>query len=457
MYLSLLGACIILLLIKIYLSYKESFRYFEKQGIPFPKPTIPFGNFWRVGFNVHFIDKINAIYRQFRGKDTLCGFFVLNRPVYLILDPGLIKHVLQTDFYHFHDRGLYHNENSDPLSAHLFCISGEKWKNLRAKFTSTLTTGKIKGMFHILTSVSDNLIGVLGDAADKNVAIDYRDMMSRYMADIIGMTAFGLDCNALKNPSSEIMRIKEFLSFQDLKYKLHFVFVNAFQNFARKLSIQVLPNYIQEFFVNVITDAVKNREENNIKRNDFLDMLIQLKNNGKLDGEEKEIGKISFSDLLAQCFVLFIAGFETSSTAISYALYELALNQDLQDKTRREIDRVLDEHGGKITYDSIVAQNYVGQIIKESLRMYTPGNVLLRKCTKTYNVPDSKRVIEEGTHVFIPMHAIHNDPEYFKNPKVFDPDRFTPEEESKLAPFTYLPFGKLVDKNLLLFCILRTS
>lgn len=239
-----------------------------------------------------------------------------------------------------------------------------------------------------------------------------------------------------------MMVLSDFLSFTDMKQRITFLLANSYQDLCRKLNLQVTPNSIQGFFMKLVVDTVEYREKNKIERNDFLSMLIQLKNNGKLDGDEKEIGKISFTDLAAQCFVFFLAGFETSSTAVSYALYELSINQDLQDKTRREIEKVLAQHDGEITYEAIMGMEYCGQVINESMRKYTPGNVLLRICTKDYQVPGKDLVIEKGKNLMLPMHAIHNDPEFFPNPDKFDPERFSPEEVKKRNPFTFLPFGK---------------
>jgi cytochrome P450 family 6 len=238
-----------------------------------------------------------------------------------------------------------------------------------------------------------------------------------------------------------MMKLSNFLSFTDMRQRIKFLLANAYQDQCRKLNLQITPHDIQDFFLTLIVDAVAYREKNKIERNDFLSMLIQLKNNGRLDGE-REVGKISFTDLAAQSFVFFLAGFETSSTALSYALYELSINQELQDKTRAEIEKVLAKHDGQITYDAIMNMEYCGQVINESLRKYTPGNVLLRICTKDYPVPGTKLVIEKGANLMLPMSAIHNDPEFFPAPHKFDPERFSPEEVQKRNPFTFLPFGK---------------
>jgi cytochrome P450 family 6 len=65
----------------------------------------------------------------------------------------------------------------------------------------------------------------------------------------------------------------------------------------------------------------------------------------------------------AQAFVFFAGGFETSATTMSFCLYELALNPDIQDLLRNEIDTVLKKHGGSVTYEGIQEMIYLDKII----------------------------------------------------------------------------------------------
>jgi len=82
----------------------------------------------------------------------------------------------------------------------------------------------------------------------------------------------------------------------------------------------------------------------------------------KEQGGNTEDG-LSFNEVLAQAFIFFLAGFETSSTTMGFALYELARNQDVQDKVRKEINNVIEKHNNEITYEGIKEMKYLEQVV----------------------------------------------------------------------------------------------
>jgi len=67
--------------------------------------------------------------------------------------------------------------------------------------------------------------------------------------------------------------------------------------------------------------------------------------------------------LAAQAFVFYLGGFETSSTTMTFCLYELSLHQDIQDRLRQEIDVVLQKHDGKVTYECILEMEYLDKVV----------------------------------------------------------------------------------------------
>lgn len=188
-----------------------------------------------------------------------------------------------------------------------------------------------------------------------------------------------------------------------------------------------------------------------------MQLLLQLKNQGyvsvdknEADSEEiqkeptKEIKKMTINELAAQVFVFFVAGFETSSSTLSFCLYELAKNKNIQRRAQEDVDRVLKSEGTDgFTYDLLSELKYVEYCIDETLRKYPIVPVHFRKAVRDYKVNDSDLVIPKDSSIFIPVFAFHRDPEIFENPLEFRPERFidSPNGGGKGEGLVYTPFG----------------
>lgn len=139
-------------------------------------------------------------------------------------------------------------------------------------------------------------------------------------------------------------------------------------------------------------------------------------------------------------------GFETTSSTITYALYELAQNQDIQNHLREEVSKVVNSNEG-LTYDTLTNMKYLNMVVNETLRKYPIIPMSLRKCTETYRIPNTLLDIPKGTMVMVPALSYHHDPLYYPNPMTFDPERFTEENIQARPSFTYLPFGKSTERS----------
>ncbi|XP_044757086.1 probable cytochrome P450 6a13 [Coccinella septempunctata] len=395
-------------------------------------------------------DRIKLIYNYLKSKGLKHGgFYVLFESWYVPMDLDVLKAILQTDFQHFVDRGGRVIEG-DPLTAHLLNLKGGKWKRMRSKLTPAFSSGKMKMMFETLLDCTHSLKKVMDQLEGEEV--DIKDILGRFTTDIIGTCAFGIECNSLENPENEFRQKGKavFEKPKDFWMTIYEQFFIYFPNLMKFLNLTYIEKDLTNFFVGIARNTVEYREKNSVRRKDLMDLLIQLKNKGKLTDDEQfsiednanDNNRISMDDLAGQAFLFFEAGFETSSTAMTFCLYELAENKDIQDKLRDEINLVLKRYDGKITYDAIMDMPYLEMVLQESLRKYPPIPAFRRTCTKAYKIPGTDIVLQKGSKVVIPVYGIHYDPQYYPDPDRFNPERFSDENRKNRHPCAFLPFGE---------------
>ncbi|KAJ3651617.1 hypothetical protein Zmor_017646 [Zophobas morio] len=411
--------------------YKWSFNYWKKLNVPFVKPRIPLGNIIApLKKREQFAVVLKHIYHELKRKKARHGgVYIFSSPVYMVIDLEYVKNILTKDFQYFNDRGFYYNEKDDPISAHLFSLNGEKWKNVRVKLTPTFTSGKMKMMFQTLLDCEKNLHEKIEELHTHKQPLDMKRLLGCYTMDVIGSCAFGIECNSFKDgPAS----FREYgLKFFKMSKWESFVFGLSitFPKLARSLRIRAVSKSVSDFFSKVVKNNMEYRARNNYSRKDFMQLLIEMKG-------------LTLEEVTAQSFVFFLAGFETSSSTMSWAMYELAKNPDIQQKLRDEINAVVARYGGKLTYDGIQEVKYMGQVVDETLRKYPPGGVLSRTCIQDYKVPDQDIIIKKGTRVLVPVLGIHYDEEYYPDPDKFDPERFSERNSRSRPHYAHIPFGE---------------
>lgn len=192
------------------------------------------------------------------------------------------------------------------------------------------------------------------------------------------------------------------------------------------------------------------REEHNVERRDLMQLLLQLRNTGNIskdDGvwsaktENGKVKTLTKDNIAAHMFLFFVAGYETSASTAAFTLYELMQSPEVLAKLKQDINEALEKHDGKLTYDCIQDMKYLELCVAETARKYPALPILNRICTKEYQIPGTKKVIEEGTQIIISLIGIHRDEEYFPDPLRYNPDRCT-EGDQSFTPKAYMPFGE---------------
>lgn len=124
---------------------------------------------------------------------------------------------------------------------------------------------------------------------------------------------------------------------------------------------------------------------------------------------------------------------------------ELACNEDIQCRLRDEIIATEEEIDGKpITYEVLQKMKYLDMVVSETLRVWPPNASTDRLVSKSISIKlDNGTLLDLTTNdgIFIPIYAIHMDPEIWPNPKHFDPERFSDENRKNIHAGAYIPFG----------------
>ncbi|XP_049938377.1 probable cytochrome P450 6a13 [Schistocerca serialis cubense] len=424
-----------------------SYSHWQRLGVPCPQPSVPFGNVKELMLGrKHFSEVADDIYRQMDGQ-PFCGFYRVRQPVLLVRDPELARAVMIRDFAAFHDNNVYINEELDPILArNPFFMRGEPWRKLRSQLSPSFTASRLKPMFLLMKEVCDDLVQVLQKEGSRG-ELEARELCMRYTTDVVSSCAMGIRGGALNDSRSDMLaELRKILAPETLS-AVSFSLATIFPFLGGLFRLRILPLEVHNFLCDVVSRTVARRQHEGIYRNDYLQMLVDLKTKGYLDGAGQELASKTFFtdlDIAAQVMTFVADGIHTSSTGMSYLLYELALHPDIQQRLRRELQEAVNKHGGQLGYDVINEASYLDMVVSESLRLHTPFAPLEKICTAPYNLtaPTGQTVsISPGTAVVLPISSIHADPQYFPNPHVFDPERFSPDNKDRTAKLAYMAFG----------------
>ena len=159
-----------------------------------------------------------------------------------------------------------------------------------------------------------------------------------------------------------------------------------------------------------------------------------------LEAHDPETGTgMSEDDMIYECNLFLLGGYDTSRLALTWLFYLLASNPDKQRHAQEEVDALFEESGGELTADCLTSLPYVTMCIKEAMRRYPPAAGELRQL-KEDTVLDGYTV-PKGTLVAPVRFGMHYDEQVWEKPNEFYPEHFTPEQESKRPPEAYCPFS----------------
>lgn len=234
----------------------------------------------------------------------------------MIFQPELIKDVLIRKFRNFHDNefGDTIDKKADPLFArNPFFLQGEEWKEKRAEISPAFTTSRLKALFPVIDDVQGRMVKYIKDMSSSSEGFDARELCAKFSTDVVSNAIFGVDGESFTKENPEIREMGRRLLGQRATFIFKMFLVSALPVLKRFFNMKFTTEDIENFFVDLIEQALKYREEKSIQREDFLDYMLQLK---------KKRG-IQSIDMTAHTITFFTDGFDTSSIAMAHVLYEV--------------------------------------------------------------------------------------------------------------------------------------
>ncbi len=310
--------------------------------------------------------------------------------------------------------------------------SEERWQIAHRILLPGFGVQAIRDYYTRMLSVADELIAHI-DAMPKDTHFSLPDWMTRMTFEAIGYAGFSTRFHCMDSPQLPAFVQAMVTSLTDA--------MHASQHSPDD------PAYAEERKKRQAADAlmrdscmalIQERKDKIAKGEALPQDLLQL----MLTATDHVTGKkLPEDNICSQLITFLIAGHETTSGLLSYTIYYLMTNPDIEARLIEEVDSVLGrDYSYSPSYEDLDKLQYTLRCLKEALRL-NPTAPGFSKTAMKDTVVANKYALKQGDRVTFFLPALHKNPAYWTNPDVFDPDRFLPEAVEKRHPDAYHPFG----------------
>ncbi|XP_015963109.1 6,7,8-trihydroxycoumarin synthase-like [Arachis duranensis] len=429
-----------LLLLAVPLMAVVIFHHFKKQQHrrttlpPGPKPLPIIGN-------LHQLDSSNLNVQLWNLSKIYGSIFSLQigfKPAIVISSPKLAKEVLKD-----HDLDVSSRPPSlgtTRLSYNgfdlIFSPYSEYWREIRKICVVHFFSSKrISGFYHIRKSEVERMLGRISEHVSSSKTTNLSEILMSVSSSIVCRIAFGrryddegAERSRFHGLLNEIQAI--FLAFFVSDYIPFMGWVDRVSGLLDR--VEKTFKELDEFLQGVIEEHEEDHN-NGKKGEDIVDVLLELKKQGNLSID------ITNDHIKAITMNMLVAASDTTAATTTWIMTALMKNPRVMKKAQEEIRSL---YGKKpfIEDEDIEKLVYLKAVIKETLRYYAPAPLVPREFNKKSRIAGYE--IEAKTIVYVNVFAIHRDPETWKDPEVFDPERFIDSNINfNGQDFELIPFG----------------
>ncbi|XP_032682978.1 cytochrome P450 9e2-like [Odontomachus brunneus] len=435
---TILSILVFLLIIYYYSSLKYTQNVFQQHRIPHGKRISILQEILDLFvFPKAYVDMIQTVY-NIHQEAKYVGIFHLTGSFLMLRDVEVVKSVCKKNFDAFEDHFFFGDNVPDTLFAkHLIALRGDKWRNMRKLLSPAFTSCKLKMMFPLISNCAMNFSEFLANLPVEKRTMKLKNVFGWYSNDVIASCMFGISVDSIRHPDNDFYVYGKIATDFNMYSLMKILLMQHAPTLTHLLNITVVKDPVRAFFIKMVAETIRMREERGITRPDVIQLMM----------ENRDKQALSIEEMTSQVFSFYLGGFETGRTASSFMAYEIAMNPHIQMKLQQEIDQVLQDTNGQPSYEAINRMAYLSAVINETLRIYPPTPMIDRLCVKDFELPaalpDAKPyVVKKGIIIWIPFYSLHHDPKYFSEPEKFKPERFLKSSEQNECNLdAYYPFG----------------
>lgn len=300
MWVVVLTALLIILLIKL----RKRFNYFKDRGIPYVHWTFyPKTIFLFILGKKSVFEAFAEVYNDEKFKDEpIIGIFNFTEPTILLKSPELMKRITCTDFNKFSDRALEAPPN-DPLRNTLVLTKNPAWKTFRAISTTFFTSSKLKAVYSLIDDLCVKVVKLIEKKMNgqDRIELNLGHVTNLYLYDVVGSVIVGVDFHSLDGENGEYQKSLKSFSELTISRSMELVTVLFIPYLSKFLNALFFGKTLTNFVLKILPRIFKEREKSKIKRNDFIDSIIEKR-------ENKKYAALTDNDIYAQIGMLLVGG-----------------------------------------------------------------------------------------------------------------------------------------------------
>jgi cytochrome P450 len=344
---------------------------------------------------------------------------------YFVNDPDLVDHVLNKDPDNFPKSEIIKGALYSLLGDGVFVSNGELWKRQRRIIDPAFEGGRLRDVFPSMMDAGNDAVVRLQNLASKSDSIEIEEQTSKIAADIIFRTLFSIPIT--DDAAEEVFgKFRDYQRTQPLMNAASFLKIPKWIPLLQRRRTKQTSADIRKLLSTLTHDRF---DQINVGTapDDLATKIMTTAD--PLTGE-----KFSPTEMVDQVAIFFLAGHETSASALAWTLYLLAVDQDAQARVAEEV-AALDE----LTFANLSKLRFTRDVFREALRLYPPVPMMVRENIQPEEFRD--RQIKVGSQIVLSPWHIQRHERLWDRPDVFDPDRWQTEATKQSSRKAYMPFS----------------